>query len=308
MDIIVVSHQRGRTWRLRLDPRHVLGWLPFAVLGLLFIAAGFAVGYWTRGSSTALPPQLVAVWAEEVATQRAALQHARGEAQSNAAALSRRIAELQARMLRLDTAGQRLTEIAGIEAGEFDFQAPPPLGGPELAMGEATPLDPVLASLDAYERQLSDRERQFRVLEELLMASRLQQAVRPSGWPIENGWISSGYGGRTDPFNGRQARHDGIDFAGRSGAEVQAVAAGIVSYAGPHDSYGNLVEVNHGNGYATRYAHGSRLLVQVGDKVARGQRLAEIGSTGRSTGLHVHFEVLYNGVAVDPQRYIQTRR
>ncbi|WP_028009001.1 M23 family metallopeptidase [Solimonas flava] len=307
MDIIVVSHQRGRTWRLRLDVRHVWGWLPFALAGLFLIGASFAVGYWTRGGSSVLPPRLVAAWAQEVEQQRHALRTTRSEAEQNAAALSRRLAQLQAHVLRLDAAGQRLTEIAGLEEGEFNFSEPPPVGGPEVNPAD-TSFDPVLASLTNYERQLSDRERQFRVLEDLLVASRLQKEVRPSGWPIENGWISSVFGTRADPFTGRLARHQGIDFAGRTGAEVQAVAAGIVAFAGPSEGYGNLVEINHGNGYSTRYGHNSAILVRVGEKIARGQAVARIGSTGRSTGPHVHFEVLYNGTAVDPERYIQAAR
>lgn len=307
MEIIVVSHRRGRSWRLCLDVRHPAAWLPFVVIALLLLLSSFAVGYRSRGGSSVLPPSLVASWMQEVQQQRVALATAREVAERNAAALSRRLAQLQAQVLRLDAAGQRMTEIAGLEEGEFNFREPPPVGGPELAAGDAA-LDPVLASLQQYETQLSDRERQFRVLEDLLVASRLQKEVRPRGWPIDNGWISSAFGERTDPFTGRLMLHQGIDFAGRVGADVRAVAAGIVSYAGPSLGYGNLVEVNHGNGYATRYGHSSTLLVRVGDKVARGQPLATIGSTGRSTGPHVHFEVTYNGEAIDPERYIQAAR
>lgn len=307
MDVIVVSHRRGRTWRFRLDVRHVFGWLPFAFVGALLVVASFSIGYWTRGGSSVLPPRLVATWAREVEQQRSALSATRSQAEQNAAALARRLAQLQAHVLRLDAAGQRLTEIAGLEEGEFNFSEPPPVGGPEVELADSTP-DPVLQSLATYERQLSDRERQFRVLEDLLVASRLQKEVRPAGWPIENGWISSIFGVRADPFTGRRTRHEGIDFAGRLGADVQAVAAGVVTYAGPSSGYGNLVELNHGNGYSTRYGHNSAILVHVGDKVARGQAVAHIGSTGRSTGPHVHFEVLYNGEPVDPERYIQAAR
>jgi murein DD-endopeptidase MepM/ murein hydrolase activator NlpD len=307
MDIIVVSHERGRIWRFRLGLRRVGVWLPFAALGLALLSLSFAVGYWTRDGSSALPPRLVATWAREVEQQRTALGTAREAAQENAAALSRRLADLQAQVLRLDAAGQRLTEIAGLDAGEFNFSEPPPMGGPELASSDTT-IDPVLLSLDQYERQLSDRERQFRVLEDLLVASRLQKEVRPTGWPIASGWISSMFGARMDPFTGRFARHDGMDFAAPQGAAVNAVASGMVTYAGPSSGYGNLVEINHGNGYSTRYAHSDAILVHVGDKVGRGQAIARIGSTGRSTGPHVHFEVLYNGEPVNPERYIQAAR
>ncbi len=309
MDIIVVSNKRDRTWRIRVDARHVLGWLPLAVAGVLVLSLCFSAGYWLRdGGPQILPSGLVSTWAKEVGDQRQALAQARGEAEQNAAALARRIAQLQAHMLRLDAAGQRLTEIAGLEQGEFNFSQPPAVGGPEAAYGTGTTLDPVLASLNAFERQLTDRERQFRVLEDLLLAGRLQKEVRPSGWPIESGWISSLFGTRTDPFTGRLTRHTGVDFAGRAGADVMSVASGIVTEAGSRDGYGNLVEINHGNGYATRYAHSSELLVKVGDRISRGQRIARIGSSGRSTGPHVHFEVLFNGALVDPAQYIQAAR
>ncbi len=311
MDIIVVSHKRGRTWRLRLGPRHVLTWLPLVVLAVLVTGLSATAGYWLRGaaSGTAVLPQgLVTAWAQEFEGQRQALSVARGEAEQNAAALARRLAQLQAHVVRLDAAGQRLTEIAGLDQGEFNFGQAPAVGGPEPAYPSEASMDPVLISLRNFERQLTDRERQFRVLEDLLLASRLQKEVRPSGWPIESGWISSLFGTRTDPFTGRRTQHTGIDFAGRAGAEVLAVAGGIVTEAGPRDGYGNLVEINHGNGYATRYGHNSRLLVKVGDRVGKGQQIARVGSTGRSTGPHVHFEVLFNGTLVNPEQYIQAAR
>lgn len=310
MDIIVVSHKGGRTWRFKLDRRHVRGWLPFAFVGVLLVSLSVAVGFWAGSASQTgvLPEGLVTAWAKEVHEQRQALGIARGEAEQNAAALARRIAQLQAHVFRLDAAGQRLTAIAGLENGEFNFREPPPIGGPESALGATTTLDPVLASLREFERQLSDRERQFRVLEDLLLASRLQKEVRPSGWPIESGWISSLFGVRTDPFTGRLTQHTGIDFAARAGAEVVSVASGIVSEAGVRDGYGKLVEINHGNGYATRYAHNASLLVKVGDKVTKGQAIARVGSSGRSTGPHVHFEVLFNGALVNPEQYIQATR
>ncbi|HEX4895287.1 MAG TPA: M23 family metallopeptidase [Solimonas sp.] len=308
MDIIVVSHKRGRTWRLKLDARHFLSWLPYAVVASLVLAFSFLLGFWARGEGAVLPQSLVTSWAQEVRDQRAALVQARSEAEQNAAALARRLAQLQAHVMRLDAAGQRLTEIAGVQQGEFNFSQPPPMGGPEPAYGSATTLDPVLASLQNFERQLSDRERQFRVLEDLLLASRLQKEVRPSGWPVESGWISSLFGVRTDPFTGRLTHHLGIDFAGRINSEVLSVAAGIITVAGDRDGYGNLIEINHGNGYVTRYGHNSSLLVKVGQRVNKGQAVARMGSSGRSTGPHVHFEVLFNGNLVDPEQYIQAAR
>jgi murein DD-endopeptidase MepM/ murein hydrolase activator NlpD len=311
MDIIVVSHTRGRTWRLKLVPGNIVAWLPMALVVLAVCSVSFLAGYASRGEASLIPSSLVGAWSQEVQAQKIELARARESAQENTQAFSRRIAQLQSHIMRLDAAGQRLTEIAGLEAGEFDFSEPPPVGGPEVPVSAGLPSgDPVLASLDAFERKLSDRERQMRVLEDLLLASRLQKQVRPSGWPIENGYISSLFGVRSDPFNGRMAMHEGIDFAGPIGSEVVAVAAGIVTDASDHDheGYGKLVEINHGNGYVTRYGHNSSLAVKVGDRVIKGQPIARIGNTGRSTGPHVHFEVLLNGRVVNPERYIEAAR
>lgn len=306
MDIIVVSKERGRTWRFHLHPRHVLGWLPLAILAVGVVGLSGFIGYLAHGDGEVLPSGLVAAWAKEATAQREEITKTRAVAGEDARALARRIAELQAHVLRLDAAGQRLTQIAGLDKGEFNFNNPPPVGGPEDAASGAEPvLGDVLTSLDHFERQLTDRERQMRVLEDLLLASRLQQKVRPSGWPIADGWISSTFGMRTDPFTGRYTRHPGIDFAAPNGSDVLSVATGIITDAGERSGYGLLVEINHGNGYVTRYGHNSKILVKVGDKVNKGQRISLMGSTGRSTGPHVHFEVLYNGVVVDPEQYIQ---
>lgn len=310
MDIIVVSNKRGRTWRVRLDVRNVLGWLPLATVGLFLLSSVFMLGFWARGDGSVLPSGLVAAWAEEVSSQRGELVKARESVEENSRALARRIAELQAHMLRVNAAGSRLTEIAGLDSGEFNFEQAPALGGPEEAVAQesGSGLLEMLSSLDQFEQQLSDRERQMRVLEDLLLASRLQKQVKPSGWPVENGWISSAFGRRTDPFTGRYANHAGMDFAAREGAGIQSVAAGIVTEAGERFGYGQIVEINHGNGYVTRYGHNKQVLVKVGDKVNKGQRIALMGSTGRSTGPHVHFEVLFNGSVVNPEQYIKAAR
>lgn len=309
MDIILVSHKRGRTWRVTLTPRHVLGWLPAALVGAAAFSATLALGYWIKSMDGRLPVDIVGMWAEEIQQQRQQLVATRELVENNTGALARRLAQLHAHVMRLDAAGARLTEIAGLDKGEFNFNQAPALGGPETE-GEGQPMavDQVLASLNSFEQQLTDRERQMRVLEDLLLASRLQKEVRPSGWPVERGWISSLYGMRMDPFNGRRSFHAGVDFAARQGANVEAVAAGIVSDVANRFGYGLLVEINHGNGFVTRYGHNDSALVQVGERVRKGQPVALIGNSGRSTGPHVHFEVLLNGRAVNPHEYIQAAR
>jgi murein DD-endopeptidase MepM/ murein hydrolase activator NlpD len=162
-----------------------------------------------------------------------------------------------------------------------------------------------LASLDQLSAQVKDREQQLAVLENLLMSRNVQQAAEPAGAPVAGGYVSSVFGMRIDPFTGELAMHSGMDFAGSEGEAVEAVAAGVVTWAGPRAGYGNLVEIDHGNGYATRYGHNETILVQVGDVVKKGAHIALMGSTGRSTGPHVHFEVLYNGTPINPARFVK---
>jgi murein DD-endopeptidase MepM/ murein hydrolase activator NlpD len=309
MDIILVSHKRGRTWRVTLTTRQLAGWLPAACVGLVVFSITLALGYWIKSIDGRNPVDIVGMWAGELQQQRAQLAQTRELVENNTGALARRVAQLQSHVMRLDAAGARLTEIAGLDKGEFNFSQAPPVGGPESeASSQPVSLDEILSSLDAFEKQLADRERQMRVLEDLLLASRLQKEVRPSGSPVTNGWLSSQYGMRIDPFTGLRAFHAGIDFAARAGSNVQSVAAGIVSDVGDRFGYGLLVEINHGNGYVTRYGHNATALVAVGDRVRKGQAVALVGDSGRSTGPHVHFEVLLNGRSVNPHQYVQAAR
>jgi len=309
MDFIVVSHRRGKTWKLRLDAAHAALWLPVVLVIAGLVTLSFTAGYFLRGDSKGLPEPLLVRWNAELSAQRAELASARELASESHRALSRRVAELNAQMMRLDAAGERMVKVADLDPKEFDFAQPAAVGGPESeSFADAEVAEPLIASIARFEAQLSDRERQLRVLEDLLMASRMQNEVMPSGWPVLKGFVSSLFGYRTDPFTGRGAFHEGVDFAGAYGSGVVAVGAGMVSFAGERSGYGNIVEINHGNGYVTRYGHNSRNLVKTGETVRKGQRVALMGSSGRSTGPHVHFEVLLNGSPVNPSQYIQASR
>ncbi len=246
----------------------------------------------------------------ELDAQREDIVRAKQEAQEDLNAMTKRLAELQSRVVRLDALGERLTEMADLDKGEFDFENQPAIGGPAdigSVIGEAE-LDDFLVSFEALNQQLDDREQQLGVLESLLMSRSLQDEVHPAGFPAEKGWLSSHFGIRTDPFTGRPARHKGVDIAGKLGSNILAVASGVVTWSGERYGYGNLVEINHGNGYVTRYAHNKDNLVQVGDTVKKGEIVALMGSSGRSTGPHVHFEVIRNGRVVDPVKYVRAVR
>jgi murein DD-endopeptidase MepM/ murein hydrolase activator NlpD len=248
---------------------------------------------------------LIDQWQADVHRHQLQLSHIRQEADANVDALSSRIGLLQAHVMRLDALGRKLVHMASIDTEEFDFDSSPPLGGPEADDNKVLEVDELSQAIAKLGMQLSDRENQLGVMEDLVLNENLQKEVEPSGRPITKGWLSSYFGMRTHPISGRREMHKGIDFAGTMGGPVIAVAKGVVTYSGKRYSYGNLVEIAHGNGYSTRYAHNSRLLVSVGDTVEKGFQIAEIGSSGRSTGPHVHFEVLKNGREVNPIPFIR---
>ena len=237
-----------------------------------------------------------------VRAQHAQLEITRREAQREVNALAARLGELQADANRLNALGERLTRIAQLGDGEFDFEKPVGIGGagPVRDM-PATELRSGLSGLGA---QLKHSGYQLSVLESLLFNRELDQNAMPTRLPILNSYVTSGFGGRADPFGGGSQFHKGIDFEADVGDPVLAVGDGVVTYSGVRSGYGNVVEIDHGNGYVSRYAHNSRLMVQVGDLVRGGYEIAKAGSTGRSTGAHVHFEVWENGVVVNPMQFL----
>jgi murein DD-endopeptidase MepM/ murein hydrolase activator NlpD len=280
-----------------------------ALLALAVCGGAFYGGFKAATAfGAASPGAELGAWRADLARQQDALDATRRMLRRNVDALALRVGQMNAHVVRLDALGSRLTQMAGLDDGEFDFSAPPSLGGPEDPVndGKREHLRDVQSALNSLGKELDDRAQQLNVLEDLLIHRRLQHEVYPEGRPIKSGYISSGFGVRTDPFTGRRAFHKGVDFAGRKGSNVLAVASGVVTYAGPRFGYGRMVEINHGNGYVTRYAHNANLTVSVGDKVKRGEVIAHMGSTGRATGPNLHFEVLHNGRAVNPLTYIKS--
>lgn len=221
----------------------------------------------------------------------------------NALAIS--LGRMEARSIRLDALGSRLATLAGLGEDEFDFTGTPAVGGPEDDIGAvSSKLPDLLDRFTELQRQIDDREHKFLLMESILMDKELSKQVLPAGRPVTSGWLSSHFGTRTDPFTGKRSWHAGVDFAGKLGSDVVSVASGIVTMARNKHGFGQLVEISHGNGYLTRYAHNSKLLVSVGDKVEKGQVIAKMGSSGRSTGPHVHFEVVKDGKVVNPRKYV----
>jgi murein DD-endopeptidase MepM/ murein hydrolase activator NlpD len=308
MQLILLSKDRGHVGHIRLTSGRV--WLGIVAATLLISAGAFYGGITAaRLFGISNPQAQVSTWREELVQQQSIVDSTRRTLQQNLDALALRIGQMNAHVVRLDALGARLTQMAGLKDGEFDFTSVPSLGGPEepLAASEVMQINGVVGALEVLDEQLEDRDRQLTVLEDLLINRKLRDEVRPEGRPVTSGYVSSQFGNRTDPFTGRRAFHKGVDFAGREGAEVVAVASGVVIWSGERYGYGQLVEINHGNGYVTRYAHNVDNLVAVGDTVRRGQVIARMGETGRATGPNLHFEVLLNDRPVDPLTYVGAR-
>jgi murein DD-endopeptidase MepM/ murein hydrolase activator NlpD len=308
MNIILLAKQLQRPVKIHLTRSRAIVLAAAVFLFPLSLASylGFYWGSQYAQKEIALPSSEEAMAG---AGQTGAQDGEPRQVRENFNALTARLGAMQAQVIRLNALGKRLVGMAGLEKGEFDFGSPPPQGGPEqpnvLAENPLPlPLPSLTQSVDQLNLQLDDRQEQLSVLETMFRHRNLLDEVLPKGRPVSDGWISSYFGYRTDPFNGRREWHPGVDIAGELGEPVVAVAAGIVTYAGKHGGYGNLVQINHGNGFVTRYGHNSKVLVKVGDTVSKGQEIALMGSTGRSTGPHVHFEVWRSGRVVNPIKYL----
>jgi murein DD-endopeptidase MepM/ murein hydrolase activator NlpD len=306
MNVVIFGKGLGRARQLNLSGLKATGFV--AVCVSVLGACGFAMGYWYSSlTGSGVSMNEVAQLTGEIDHQRAEIETIRQENEDTLDALAIRLAQINARVIRLDALGRRLTDMADLGDGEFDFDSEPALGGPEepLMTGSNVPVPEIVETMQALDDQLSSREAQLSVLEGVLMRQNLKARVYPQGRPVNSGWISSYFGRRTDPFTGKPANHTGIDFAGKLGDTVQAVADGVVTWSADRYGYGVMVEINHGNGYSTRYAHNSENLVEVGDEVKKGQPVALMGETGRATGPNLHFEVLKDGRRVNPVNFIR---
>lgn len=304
MNVIVFSRRLGRARQFELSRPVAL----VATIGvaLVVLTGGLLIGARLGSAGLLQTDAPVGEWSGKLQEQQQEIVDVRRQLQERLDALASRVGQMNAHVIRLDALGRRLTEMAKLDKGEFDFDSEPAVGGPEgLVEGAIVTSPDLTAMLDNLATQIKDRERQLSVLESLISTRNLSQQIVPGGRPVTQGWISSYFGHRADPFTGRQVFHRGVDFAGPAGAQVISVAAGVVTYSKERFGYGRTVEINHGNGYVTRYAHNHKVLVTVGDTVQKGQPIALIGSTGRSTGPHLHFEVLKQGRAVDPMSFVK---
>ena len=305
MNVVIFGKGFGKPLQIHLSGRvtALCGVLFSGVLG----SAMFGVGYlYSAQTGSGVSQYEAEALSEELVSQKQQIAHTRQETEDTLDALAIRIGQMNARVIRLDALGRRLTEMADLEDGEFDFDSEPAIGGPEEPYANGSAAVPeIVTAMAELGSQLDNREAQLGVLESVLLNQNLSARVYPQGRPVKAGWMSSYFGRRTDPFTGKPANHRGVDFAGKDGAEIIAVADGVVTWSSERYGFGNLVEINHGNGYSTRYAHNRENLVQVGDEVKKGQTVALMGDTGRATGPNLHFEVLRNGQRVNPVTFIR---
>jgi len=274
----------------------------------LFITIGFFLGWFLinvnfLGSLTVNELQR---WQKDILEQQAEIEFLRDNTDMELDALSLQLAQIQSQVLKLGSLGERLVILTGTKSNEFDFSPPASQGEPDDVAEIGIHFQPpeFLSIINQLAIRVDRREEQLHVLENILLDREYEDAIYIAGRPIKKGWMSSAYGRRIDPFTGRPAWHKGVDFAGKEGAEVIAVGSGVITWADTRGGYGNLVEINHGEGVVTRYGHNKEILVNVGDIITKGQVISLMGSTGRSTGAHVHFEVIINGRQVNPSRYI----
>lgn len=303
MNIIVVSGKLAQARTITLTGTQIV--TLFALLVIAGMVAASAIAYFAVRHASALAP-LLGMQAADQGTSGG--QEAQAYMQETIHALAVRMGQMQAQLLRLDGLGERLARLAGIKPQEFSFDQPPGQGGAITHLPQHTLSVGQLADqLNELTRLLSHRSDQLHILESVLLESQLVRQLVPSMRPVDGGWLSSGFGWRIDPFTGQRAIHEGVDFVTPVGTPILAAAGGVVVTSEHHPEYGNMIEIDHGNNLVTRYAHASKRLVEVGAIVLRGQKIGEVGNTGRSTGPHLHFEVRRNGVALNPARFLKAQ-
>ena len=302
MNIILVSGKLARARTITLSLPHMVCGGAGMLIGLLALA--FALQCLMLRYAPALNSSLLNTLIPSPHQEQN--ERADSYLRENLNALASKLGQMQAQLLRLDTLGERLAKTAGFKPQDFMFDQPPGRGGALSAMPTyELSLGDINRQVDALTRQMDDRTDKLGILDSLMIVDSAKKKLLPSVLPVEGGWYSSNFGWRIDPFNGVRAFHEGMDFMAESGTQALAAAGGVVVFADFHAQYGNMVEIDHGNGLMTRYAHLAKRLVKVGDVVLSGGIIGQVGSTGRATGPHLHFEVRQNGAPLNPVRFLR---
>lgn len=297
--------------RHQLRQASLLFW-NYPVSGSFALCMAIILAFFAGRQTQPVPQYIDQVMAElqvQILLQQKAVDQISKDNRNNINALSVRLAELQAASTRVDALGERLAQLGQLTLDEFDFNQIAPMGGPVDPATLITNSENDLAlSIEVLGSRLQRQASQLDALQFLMVNRQLESDTTPAGWPVRKGWISSRYGERNDPFSGQKANHQGLDFAGIRGSDVLSVANGVIVWSGNRAGYGKMIEVDHGNGYRTRYAHNESLEVEAGTHVTAGQIIAKMGSTGRASAPHVHFEVIQNGNKVNPAKFVEQLR
>jgi murein DD-endopeptidase MepM/ murein hydrolase activator NlpD len=303
MHIIVVSSRLAKTRSITLSGVHLVAAAIFAMALFAVFGTGMVYGTMRYAAEFKLP------FLESMLDTVLARQNERTQSflRENLDAMAVKLGQMQAQLMRLDALGERVSSLAGLKPGEFRFSDAPGRGGaiPVSVPAQDLSMTDLSRQVEALSRRLENRTDDLGILETTLFDARVKKKLLPTVTPVDAGWSASSFGWRIDPFTGQNALHEGVDFIADAGTPIFAAAGGVVIFAGQHHQYGNMIEIDHGNDFVTRYAHASKMLVKTGDLLQRGRKIAEVGSTGRSTGPHLHFEVRYRGTAQNPARFLR---
>lgn len=303
MHIILVSDRLATAKSISLGAHHLLMGVALLAATVVVLSSSMFYLVFRHAAEIKLP----LVQSLLLSAQEQQSQNAKDFVRENLNAMAVRLGQMQAQLMRLDALGERLGALAGVKPQEFRLSDPPGRGG---ALSTTIPAQDLSMhdftwQLDALSKHMENRYDYMGILENRLFDAKVKRKLMPTVKPVDVNWNASSFGWRIDPITGQQALHEGVDFLVDTGTPIHAAAGGLVVVAEFHPQYGYMIDIDHGNDFTTRYAHASKLLVKAGDLVQRGGTIAESGSTGRSTGPHVHFEVRYKGVAQNPNRFLQ---
>ena len=302
MQIIVISDRLAKAKTVTLTTRHLIA---SALLGMVTLT-GLTIGLYALTLRIAIDIKIPILQDVVLAATQGETQKAHEFVQQNLNAMAVKLGEMQAQLTRLDALGERLSTVAGIRPQEFRLNESPGLGGAQSSSfpGQNLSMQEFNQKLSTLSRQMENRTDLLGVLEAQMFEQAVKKKLLPTMLPVDGSYNASSFGMRIDPFTGQHTMHEGMDFLADTGTTIVAAAGGVVQFAGWHPQYGNMIDVDHGNDLVTRYAHTSKMYVKEGDIIQRGKKIAEVGSTGRSTGSHLHFEVRFKGAAQNPARFL----
>ena len=307
MKLIIIKDNASQSRTVNISGRTLLikGLLVLVALPLAIGVSGYAiVANIDRSTNPFVDPEYRHAVESRVSEQQQQIANTRDYVQQHMNVLGRQIGSLQAQVSRINAVENRIAESSGIDLADFNFDGDPPIGGNDVALDADSQQIDIENAINEIERELSLRESEMAAVDFLLSRRNLESQQTPAGWPVEGGWVSSNFGSRMHPITGKKQFHNGVDIPGKEGANVFAVADGVVERSENNGNSGWQIEIDHGDGYKTVYSHNRANLVLVGQTVTKGEAIAELGSTGLSTGPHVHFEVSKNGSRIDPVKFL----